>query len=89
MSQLTQDRTRRSLLGAGVGALAASVAGMLGASRVARAANDEPLTAGNTFTASATTEAGLQRVMLCPLKDEVEQLECVASEVLPQLGLRS
>ena len=31
-------------------------------------------------------EAGLQRVMLWPLEHEVEQLERVAAEVLPQLG---
>jgi probable F420-dependent oxidoreductase len=31
-------------------------------------------------------EAGLQRVMLWPLKNEVEQLERVASEVLPKLS---
>ncbi len=34
-------------------------------------------------------EAGLQRVLLWPVKDEVEQLERVASELLPQLGRAS
>ena len=34
-------------------------------------------------------EAGLQRVLLWPVGDEVEQLERVAREVIPQLGRRS
>jgi probable F420-dependent oxidoreductase len=34
-------------------------------------------------------EAGVQRVLLWPVKDEVEQLERVTAEVLPQLGYAS
>jgi probable F420-dependent oxidoreductase len=34
-------------------------------------------------------EAGVQRVLLWPVKNEVEQLERVAAEVLPQLGYAS
>jgi hypothetical protein len=34
-------------------------------------------------------EAGLQRVLLWPLKDEIEQLERVAADVLPQLARAS
>lgn len=47
--------TRRTLLGAGLGALVAAVAGALGRPQAVRAANGDPLALGTANTASTTT----------------------------------
>jgi hypothetical protein len=53
--ETTLPQSRRALLAAGIGGLVAALAAALGRPLAVRAANGETLTAGNTFTASATT----------------------------------
>lgn len=49
-------RSRRALLGAGLGAIAASVANAVGRPAVSRAADDDPVLLGNHNSATETTE---------------------------------
>jgi len=47
--------TRRAILGAGLGALLATIAGALGRPQSALGANGDPITVGNATTGSSTT----------------------------------
>jgi hypothetical protein len=55
MAHTANTRTRRSILGAALGAVAASVAAALGRTDIARANNGDPMLAGNTYSATDTT----------------------------------
>jgi hypothetical protein len=55
MSEMMEQRSRRGLLGAGLGALAAAVATSLGRPREARAANDNPVLLGRTDNVATDT----------------------------------
>ena len=56
VNDITSPRSRRALLGAGLGAIAAAVTGVVGRSAVTEAANGDPMLLGHSMRASLVTQ---------------------------------